>query len=128
MIRYIIRCTHPDRPPYNGFSCTWGKGSTFNAPPETWSYDNTFATKMSAQGVMARFKKSDTDDCTWEIVPVEVSLYGLFKNNETPDTASTNWTFSAHTWGIAVKHFSKGFGGGAVYNLETGKHIANVSA
>ena len=55
--------------------------------------------------------------------------YGLFKNGSTPQNAIPSITKSAATWGEAVRYFASGnFGGGAVYNLKTGKHIANVAS
>lgn len=55
--------------------------------------------------------------------------YGLFKNGGTPQNAVPCATKSTATWGEAVRYFASGnFGGGAVYNLETGKHIANVAS
>lgn len=127
MTRYIIQCTHPDGPPYYGLICTWGKGSTFSPPPEDWTVGNTYATERSAKSVVTKFRKNDRDGCTWEVIPVELTDYGFFKNGETPATSLPDFNIITATWGKAVKHFSKGFGGGAVYNLYTGKHIANIS-
>ena len=55
--------------------------------------------------------------------------FGLFKNNLTPATGLPVAVTDTPLWGRAICFFSSsGFGGGAVYNLQTGKHVANVSA
>lgn len=56
-----------------------------------------------------------------------MNTYGLFKNGKTPENAMPDFISKESTWGEAVKYFADGgFGGGEVYNLDTGKHIATV--
>ena len=57
-----------------------------------------------------------------------MATYGLFKNGENPESASPAYTAKEMTWGEAVKYFAEGgFGGGTVYDLDTGKLIATVA-
>ncbi|MCM1224632.1 MAG: hypothetical protein NC548_60315 [Lachnospiraceae bacterium] len=59
---------------------------------------------------------------------MNMTPYGLFKNCRTPDDGEPDDVEYACTWSAAVRKFAEKHIGGAVYNLRTGKHIAQVSA
>lgn len=54
--------------------------------------------------------------------------YGLYRNCRTPEDSEPDYLEYATTWGVAVRKFAALHIGGQVYNLQTGKHIAQVSA
>lgn len=58
---------------------------------------------------------------------MNLTPYGLYLNCRTPEDGEPDYKEYTMTWGEAVKRFAALHVGGQVYNLRTGKHIAQVS-
>lgn len=59
---------------------------------------------------------------------MNLTPYGLYLNGRTPEDGEPEYTEYTATWGIAVRRFAEKHIRGQVYNLRTGRHIAQVSA
>lgn len=57
-----------------------------------------------------------------------MNTYGLFELGQKPGPATPKATIQRECWGLAVRYFANEIGPGDVYDLDSGKLVANIGS